>query len=83
MESSHRKPVRGEHCLNVFVSCELKEQLKSLAKRYDRTVAGMVRSILIIGIPVMEGLSEAEGKMIREYIRLFRKFRKMKDIKDL
>jgi predicted DNA-binding protein len=78
-----RRPTRGEHCLNVFVSFELKEQLKNLAERYDRTVADMVRSILVIGIPVMEGISEAEEKMVREYIRLFRKFRKMKDIKDL
>jgi predicted DNA-binding protein len=75
--------IRGEHCLNVFVSFELKEQLKNLARRYDRTVADMVRAILMIGIPVMEGISEAEEKMVREYIQLFRKFRKMRNIKDL
>jgi len=83
MTSPKGNKTRGEHCLNVFVSFELKEQLKKLAERYDRTVADMVRSVLLIGIPVMEGISEAEEKMVREYVRLFRKFRKMKDIKDL
>ncbi len=83
MPSQKRNPARGEHCINVFVSFELKEQLKSLAQRYDRTLADMVRAVLIIGIPVMEGISEAEEKMVREYVRLFRKFRKMKEIKDL
>ena len=83
MPSQKRNSVRGEHCINVFVSFELKEQLKNLAQRYDRTLADMVRSVLIIGIPVMEGISDAEEKMVREYVRLFRKFRKMKEIKDL
>ncbi len=83
MPSQKGNSVRGEHCINVFVSFELKEQLKNLAQRYDRTLADMVRSVLIIGIPVMEGISEAEEKMVREYVRLFRKFRKMKEIKDL
>jgi predicted DNA-binding protein len=67
--SEEMKPetkVRGEHCLNVFVSYELKERLKILAARYDRTVADMVRSVLRIGIPMMEGLSQAEETMVKE-----------------
>ena len=75
--------LRGEHCLNVFVSFELKEKLKSLANRYDRTTADMVRALLNIGIPIMEGISEAEEKMLKEYIQLFRKFRKIKNLKEI
>ncbi len=47
------KKLRGEHCLNIFVSYELKEQIKSLAKKYDRTTSDMVRAVLKIGIPMM------------------------------
>jgi len=31
----------------------------------------------------MEGISEAEEKMIKEYVRLFRKFRQIKNLKDV
>ena len=75
--------VRGDHCLNVFVSFELKENLKALAKKYDRTTSDMVRAVLRIGIPMMEGLSQAEEIMVREYISLFRKLRQVKSLKDI
>lgn len=74
---------RGEHCLNVFVSYELKQRVKELAKKYDRTTADMVRAVLKIGIPMMEGLSEAEEIMVREYIQLFRRLRQVKALKDV
>ena len=77
------KKLRGEHCVNVFVSYELKERIKLLAKKYDRTTSDMVRAVLKIGIPMMEGLSEAEEIMVQEYISLFRKLRKVKSLKDL
>ncbi|NOY89286.1 MAG: hypothetical protein GXO93_07860 [FCB group bacterium] len=75
--------VRGEHCLNIFVSYELKEKLKALAKKYDRTTSDMVRAVLKIGIPMMEGLSEAEEIMVKEYIALFRKLRQVKSLKEI
>ncbi len=74
---------RGEHCLNIYISFELKERLRLISEKYDRTTADMVRGILKIGIPIMEGISEAEESMIKEYIELFRKFRKMKDLKEI
>ncbi len=82
-QKNNIKKLRGEHCLNIFVSYELKEQLKTLAKKYDRTTSDMVRAVLKIGIPMMEGLSEAEEIMVKEYISLFRKLRKVKSLKDL
>jgi len=77
------KKTRGEHCLNVFVSFELKDQLRKLAEKHDRTLADMVRAILKIGIPVLEGITESEEKMIREYVQLFRKFRQVKHLKEI
>jgi predicted DNA-binding protein len=81
--SKPRPKVRGEHCLNVFVSFELKNRLKELADRYDRTVADTVRALLRIGIPMMEGLSEAEETMVKEYVQLFRKLRQVKALKEI
>jgi len=77
------RKVRGDHCLNVFVSHELKSQLKELSRKYDRTVADMVRAVLRIGIPMMEGMSNAEEIMVREYIQLFRKLRQVKALKEI
>jgi predicted DNA-binding protein len=77
------QPTRGDHCLNVFVSHELKARLKELADRYDRTTADIVRAVLRIGIPMMEGLSEAEEVMVREYIQLFRKLRQVRSLKEV
>lgn len=80
---NEKRKIRGDHCLNVFVSYELKEQLKALASKYDRTVSDMVRAILKIGMPMMDGLSQAEEIMVREYIGLFRKLRQVKSLKEI
>jgi len=77
------QPTRGDHCLNVFISHELKSRLKELADRYDRTTADIVRAVLRIGIPMMEGLSQAEEIMVREYVQLFRKLRQVKSLKEV
>jgi predicted DNA-binding protein len=84
VENTKKSPkVRGEHCLNIFVSYELKGRLKALAEKYDRTTSDIVRAVLRIGIPMMEGLSQAEEIMVREYIQLFRKLRQVKSLKDI
>jgi predicted DNA-binding protein len=74
---------RGEHCLNIFVSHELKSRLQGLSDKYDRTLSDMVRAVLRIGIPMMEGLSESEEIMVKEYISLFRKLRQVKSLKEI
>jgi predicted DNA-binding protein len=73
--------LRGEHCLNVFVSYQLKERIMGLAEKYDRTLADMVRILIKIGIPVMEGLTEAEEKMLKNSITLAKKMRKITQMK--
>jgi predicted DNA-binding protein len=82
-EENENRKLRGEHCLNIFVSYELKKQLKDLAEKYDRTTADIVRAVLKIGIPMMEGLSRAEEIMVREYVELFRKLRQVKALKEI
>ncbi len=82
-EDNQSRKVRGDHCLNIFVSHELKSQLKELARKYDRTMADMVRAVLRIGIPMMEGMSKAEEIMVREYVQLFRKLRQVRALKDV
>jgi len=74
---------RGQHCLSVFISYEMKDQLKTLAEKYDRTTADMVRAVLKIGIPMMAGQSQAEEIMVTEYIKLFRKLRQVRSLKEI
>ena len=73
--------LRGEHCLNVFVSYQLKERIMKLAEKYDRTMADMVRTLIKLGIPVMEGLTEAEEKILQDSITLAKKMRKVRQMK--
>ena len=73
---------RGEHCVSVHISYELKQELKRLAGKYDRTTADVVRVLLRIGIPLLDGLSEAEELLIKEYIKLSRRYRQMRALKD-
>ena len=46
-------------------------------------MADIVRMLMRIGIPIMEGLSQAEEEMMKDYIQLFRKMRKVRELKDL
>ena len=73
--------LRGDHCLNVFVSYQLKKRIVKLAEKYDRTMADMVRTLIKVGIPVMEGLTEAEERMLRDSIDWARKARKVRQMK--
>jgi predicted DNA-binding protein len=73
--------LRGEHCLHIFVSYQLKQRIMKLANRYDRTMTDMVRTLIKVGIPVMEGLTEAEERMLRDSISWARKARKVRQMK--
>jgi len=83
MSKNIPRKVRGKHSLNIFINHELKERLRILADRHERTLADIVRAVIQIGIPVMEGISEAEEYMVKEYLQLFRKFRKMRNLKEI
>lgn len=81
--AKRRNKITGEHCVTIHLSYEMKERLSALAAKYDRTVADIVRAIIKIGIPMMDGLSQAEEVMVKEYIQLFRKLRQVKALKDI
>jgi len=83
MKSEPIRKLRGEHCINIFISYELKKRINGLAKKYDRTMADIVRMLMRVGIPILEGLSQAEEEMMKDYIQIFRKMRKVREIKDL
>jgi predicted DNA-binding protein len=73
--------LRGQHCLNIFVSYQLKERIMKLAGKYDRTMADMVRTLIRVGIPVLEGLNEAEERMLKDSVSLAKRMRKIKQMK--
>lgn len=75
--------MRGDHCVTLYISYEAKSRLKRLAERYDRSAADMMRAVLKVGIPMMEGLSQAEEIMVKEYIELFRRLRQVKSLKEV
>jgi predicted DNA-binding protein len=80
MENSPAK-LKGEHCINIFISYELKDKISRLAKRYDRTMADVVRNLIKIGIPILESLTEAEERMLLDYIQVLRRWRKVRELK--
>jgi len=77
------KKLRGEHSINIFVSYELKSRISMLAEKYDRTIADIVRMLVRLGIPIMEGFSQAEEEIMKNYIQLFCKIRKARELKKL
>lgn len=74
---------RGECFVTLQITYQSKEQLKRLAARYDRPVADIIRAVLKVGIPMMDGMSKAEEVMVKEYVQLFRKLRQVKALKDI
>lgn len=80
MENSPAK-LKGEHCINIFISYELKDKISRMAKRYDRTMADVVRNLIKIGIPILESLTEAEERMLLDYIQVLRRWRKVRELK--
>ena len=83
MKEKKRQPGRRSgHSINIFVSYELKQELMKLARQYDCTTADMVRTLLRVGMPLMEGLSKAEHLLIKEYVRLVRRYRLKQAMKD-
>jgi predicted DNA-binding protein len=75
------KKIRGEHCINIFISYQLKERIQRLAQRYDRTMADIVRTLIKVGIPVMEGITEAQERLLNDYLKVIRRLRRIKEMK--
>ncbi len=65
--------IRGEHGLNFFISYQLKKKLQTLAQKYDTSLADMVRTLLKIGVPVLEGYKQAQEQAEKEVGKLRKK----------
>lgn len=76
-----KEKVRGEHCLNVYVSYELKCRLTALAEKYDLSLAGVIRQVIKAGIPVFESLTASQEELISGFVQLLRKSRNMGELK--
>jgi hypothetical protein len=76
-----RKKARGEHCLNVYVSYELKERLSALSERYGLSLADIIRQTLKAGIPVFESLTASQDELIDGYVQLLRENRIIGELK--
>lgn len=73
--------LRGGHCLHIFVSYQFKERIMRLAEKYDRSMSDMVRTLIKVGIPVMEGLNEVEDRILKDSITKAMKSRKVRQMK--
>src|SRR5574339_244411 len=72
---------RGEHCLNVYLSYELKNRLLELAEKYGLALADIARQVIKAGIPVFESLTSSQEELINGYVQLLRKDRKLGELK--
>ncbi len=76
-----REKIRGDHCLNVHVSYELKTQLVDIAEKYGLSLADIVRQVIKAGIPVFESLTASQEELIAGFVQLLRKSRNMGELK--
>jgi hypothetical protein len=44
-------------------------------------MADVTRTLIKIGIPILESLTEAEERMLLDYIQVLRRWRKVKELK--
>lgn len=72
-----------EHVLVVRITYETKSRLDQLAIDLDRTNSDIIRTVMRLGIPLLESLSEAERQVVREYTDIFRRLRALKSVRDV
>ncbi len=69
--SNSEKPKAHQHALNLFISWELKQALQQTAKRFDRTVADIVRISLKLSLPILRGACESQEELGEQLAILF------------
>jgi len=72
------KNARGKHNINLFVSGELKSRITRLAQQHHRTVSDTTRQVILIGLRLFEGFTEAEAAAFEEMVRLTRSGRRLR-----
>lgn len=62
---------RGQHALKLFVSTEMKARLGALSESLDRPLADVCRTLMWIGLPILEGLDTAQQRGTHWWLRRF------------
>jgi hypothetical protein len=62
----------NDRVLNVFIDVELKDALKREAQANDCTVAQVVRLLLRMALPLLEGVTRSRRIMLSEQLTHFR-----------
>jgi hypothetical protein len=61
--------LRGQHAVKLFVSTELKARLAALSEALGRPLADVTRTLIWMGLPILEGMESAHRRGSRWWIR--------------
>jgi predicted DNA-binding protein len=60
--------LRGQHAIKLFVSTELKARLSVLSDELGRPLADVARTLIWMGLPIMEGMDAAHRRGSRWWL---------------
>jgi predicted DNA-binding protein len=61
--------LRGQHAVKIFVSTELKARLSTLSQQLGRPLADVTRTLIWMGLPILEGMEAAQSRGSRWWLR--------------
>lgn len=70
--SGQRRMQKNNQALNVFISYDLKKALLERAEKSSCSIAEVVRLLLQIGLPILDGICESRQLLITEQVEFFR-----------
>ena len=66
-----RTTLHRQHALKLYVSTDMKARLAGLAQSLDRPLADVCRTLMWIGLPILEGLDSAQQRGTNWWVRRF------------
>ena len=54
--------LRGQHAVKLFVSTDMKARLSALSESLDRPLADVCRTLMWMGLPILEGIDQAQAR---------------------
>ena len=61
--------LRGQHAIKLFVSTELKGRLAALSQQLGRPLADVSRTLIWMGLPILEGMESAQSRGSRWWVK--------------
>lgn len=58
-----------DNLIHIFVTEQLKERIKKLAGKYEQSMSDMVRTLMIVGVPMMEEMNNAKDRLLKDVIK--------------